>query len=90
MQKMSGRICDYCRIMFYPEDHVVELCHKCAHTVWCVMNVYEDGSRELSSIHRNPMSANDQKNSNLKMIKELNQDRDVKLVKQEVTSWCVL
>lgn len=90
MQKMSGRICDHCRTLFYPGDTIIEMCHKCAHTVWCVMNVYEDGSKELSSIHRNPKNANDQMNSNREKIKELNQDRDVKLVKQEVTSWCVL
>lgn len=51
MQKLDGKICDNCRTMFYPNDKIVELCEKCANTVWCVFLLWMDGSEELCSIH---------------------------------------
>ena len=46
MQKLDGRICDSCRKLFYPGDTVYEVCPMCFHSVWCVTNVYKDGSKE--------------------------------------------
>lgn len=90
MKKMSGHICDSCRTMFYPEDRIVELCTRCANTVWCVSNVYEDGSKELSSIHRNEQSALFQIEKTMHTLDKINLDKEKKLVKQTLASWQVL
>lgn len=90
MKKLSGHICDSCRTMFYPGDHITELCDKCANTVWCVTNVYEDGSRELSSIHRNEQQALYSIEKTMHILDKLNKDSDKKLIKQTLASWQVL
>lgn len=90
MKKMSGHICDSCRTMFYSGDHITELCDKCANTVWCVTNVYEDGSRELSSIHRSAKHAEYSIEKTMAKLFELNLNSEKKLVKQTMASWNVL
>lgn len=90
MEKMSGHICDSCRTMFYPGDHIVELCQRCANTVWTVTNVYEDGSRELSSIHRNELLAKYQIEKTMSLLDKLNKDSDKKLIKQTMAKWQIL
>jgi hypothetical protein len=76
--------------MFYSGDHITELCDKCANTVWCVTNVYEDGSRELSSIHRNEQQALYSIEKTVHILDKLNKDSDKKLIKQTLASWQVL
>lgn len=90
MQKMSGKICDVCRTMFYPNDRVYELCHDCANMVWCVTNVYKDGSKELSSIHHTEDSATTWVEQNKQFIQEMNVGLDNPIVDQEITNWMVL
>lgn len=90
MQKLDGKICDGCRTMFYPGDHVVELCEECANTVWCITNIYENGNRELSSIHRTEEKANNWVKKNKELLDKLNLEIDNKIVKQEVNSWYIL
>ena len=90
MQKMSGRICDSCRSLFYPGDNIIELCEKCASTVWCVFNIYEDGSKELFSIHRTETSAENWIKFGQNLISKHNNISDVKLVNQEISQWRVL
>ena len=90
MQKMSGKICDSCRTMFYPGDHIVELCLDCAHKVWCVTNVYEDGSKELSSIHRAEYRAKEWVEKSRSVLDKVNPDQEKKIVKQEINCWYVL
>lgn len=90
MKKMGGHICDSCRTMFYSGDHITELCDKCANTVWCVTNVYEDGSRELSSIHRNELDARYQIEKTMYMLDKINKGSDKKLVKQTMAKWQIL
>lgn len=90
MKKMGGHICDSCRTMFYSGDHITELCDKCANTVWCVTNVYEDGSRELSSIYRNEQQALYSIEKTMHILDKLNKDSDKKLIKQTLASWQVL
>lgn len=90
MQKMSGKICDYCRTMFYPGDHIVELCEKCANIVWCLINVYEDGSKELSSIHRTEEGAIWFKAQNWELINKLNPERENKIIDQLIEEWSIL
>lgn len=90
MQKMSGKICDHCRTMFYPGDRVVELCERCANTVWCLINVYEDGSKELSSIHHNEESAVWFKSQNWELINKLNPERENKIIDQLIEEWIIL
>lgn len=90
MQKMSGKICDACRTMFYPNDRVYELCHDCANTVWCVTNVYKDGSKELSSIHHTEDGATTWVEQNKQFIQEMNVGLDNPIVYQEITNWMVL
>ena len=90
MQKMSGRICDVCRTQFYPGDTIVEMCSICANVVWCVFNIYEDGSRELSSIHHTEERAQKWIEDNQELINKVNPEQDNKIVKQELHSWFVL
>ena len=87
---MSGKICDSCRVMFYPDDKVYEFCHECANFVWCVINVYEDGSKELSSIHHTEESASDWVEKSKNWINEVNKEVDNKIINQEIVKWCVL
>lgn len=89
MQKLSGRICDSCRTMFYPEDKIYEFCHECANFVWCVINKYEDGSLELSSIHHTEEGAKSWVENTQSWIEEANKDTDNKLVDQKIEQWCV-
>ena len=90
MKKLSGHICDSCRVMFYPEDRVVELCEKCANQVWVVTNIYEDDFRELASIHHTEESAKDFVEKGKEVIDLLNEVRQNKLIKQEISNWIVL
>ena len=90
MQKMGGKICDNCRTLFRPGDVVVELCEKCANTVWCVFSTYEDGSVELSSIHRNQDSALKWIQKNKEIFEAVNPEVNKKIIKQEAIHWFVL
>ena len=90
MQKMGGRICDACRTLFYPGDTIIEFCETCASTVWCVFNHYEDGTKELSSIHRTETSAQNWVNFGQQLIKKHNDKPDIKLVNQEISQWRIL
>ena len=90
MQKFDGRICDGCRTMFYPGDTIIELCAKCASSVWCVFNIYEDGKKELSSIHRTEEKAQDWIEGNKLMLEIGNEDRENKIVEQVIVQWFVL
>ena len=76
--------------MFYPGEHVVELCERCANTVWCLINVYEDGSKELSSIHHNEESAVWFKSQNWELINKLNPERENKIIDQLIEEWIIL
>jgi hypothetical protein len=76
--------------MFYPGDHVVELCPECATRVWCVTNVYEDGSKELSSIHRTEQKAQAWVGKSRNILDKVNPDQENKIVKQEINCWFVL
>lgn len=90
MEKLSGKICDVCRTMFYPGDHIVEMCEECANTVWCVTNIYEDGSKELSSIHHTEEKALRFIEQNKELIKNYDLDAKNRVIKQEINSWFVL
>lgn len=89
MQKMGGKICDNCRTLFRPGDVVVELCEKCANTVWCVFSTYEDGSVELSSIHRSAESA-EWFRSHWLATQKFNPERDNKIVNITIEDWTIL
>lgn len=90
MQKMGGKICDSCRKLFYPGDKIHEFCHECANSVWCVTNVYKDGSKELSSIHHTEEVAIDVVSKNKQFIEELNIGLQNPIINQEITNWMVL
>ena len=94
MQKFNGgnpvHICDGCRTTFYPSDTIIELCKECASTVWCVFSTYEDGSVELSSIHRNQNSALIWIQQNKEIFEAINPEVDKKIIKQEAIHWFVL
>lgn len=93
MQKFNGgnpvHICDSCRTMFQKEDHINELCDECANIVWCIFNIYEDGSKELSSIHHTEEHADNWIKSNWELINKLNSEYENKIVEQEKCSWYV-
>lgn len=89
MQKMDGKICDSCRKLFYPGDRIYEFCHECANLVWCVTNVYKDGSKELSSIHHTKEGALHWVEKSSALISEMNIEVENKIIDQEVTQWCV-
>ena len=93
MKKLSGHICDHCRTMFYPGDRIVELCEECARkvtTVWCVINVYEDDFRELTSIHHTEEGAKEFIENGKTLLELLNGTAKNKIVKQEMSNWIVL
>lgn len=90
MRKMGGRICDSCRTMFYSGDPVVELCEKCANTVWCVIYEYDDGSRELSSIHHTEEKAKKFCERLKESIAFANTYSTKKITKHYISEWAVL
>ena len=90
MQKMGGKICDHCRTLLRPGDVVVELCEKCANTVWCVFNIYEDGSKELSSIHHSAEGAEWFKSQFWIVAQKLNPERDNKIINITTEDWTIL
>ena len=87
---MGGRICDSCQTMFYTGDPVEELCEKCANTVWCVIYEYDDGSRELSSIHHTEEKANKFCEFLKKRIAFANKYSTKKIIKPYISEWAVL
>jgi len=89
MNKLDGKICDACRIRLYPNDRIYEFCHECANFVWCIINKYEDGSAELSSIHHTEEGAKSWVKNNQSWIERLNKDADNKIVDREIVQWCV-
>ena len=90
MQKMGGKICDSCRSLFYAGDAVHEVCSKCFNNVWCIIYIYEDGSRELSSIHHTEESAVTFMLKNAEVIARVNACSENKIKEQKVTKWAVL
>lgn len=90
MQKMGGRICDCCRIVFRPGDVIYELCSECAQVVWCVTNIYEDGSKELSSIHRTEEKAKKWIESTKDLLTKINPEQRRKIIDRTITSWFIL
>ena len=88
MQKMSEKICDSCRTLLRPGD--VELCEKCANTVWCVFNIYEDGSAELSSIHHSAEGAEWFSSQCWIAAQKFNPERDNKIVSITIENWTIL
>lgn len=85
---MDGKICDICRTRFYPGDAIIEVCSICANVVWCVFNIYEDGSKELSSIHHTEENALKWIEDNKELINKVISEN--KIIKQETHSWFVL
>lgn len=60
MQKISGHICDNCRTMFKPNEPIIELCQKCANTVWCVFAwTIDENSDMIFSVHHTYEGAED-------------------------------
>ena len=90
MQKMDGRICDCCRTLFRPGDVIYELCSECAQVVWCVTNVYEDGSKELSSVHRTEEKAKKWIESTNDTLTKINSEQRRKIIDRTITSWFIL
>ncbi len=90
MQKLDGKICDGCRTMFYPGDTIVELCKECAHYVWCVFNIYEDGTKELSSVHRTETRAYEYIIEHKHIIEVINDGQDNKIIERTVEQFVIL
>ena len=87
---MGGRICDCCRTVFRPDDVIYELCSQCAQVVWCVTNIYEDGSKELSSIHRTEEKAKEWIESTKDLLTKINPEQRRKIIDRTITSWFIL
>ena len=87
---MDGKICDSCRSQFYPGDTVHEVCSSCFNNVWCIINIYEDDSRELSSIHHTEESALAFMLKNAEVVARINTCSENKIKEQKVTKWAVL
>jgi hypothetical protein len=90
MQKMGGRICDCCRTVFRPGDVIYELCSECAQVVWCVTNIYEDGSKELSSVHHTEEKAKEWMESTKDLLTKINLEKRRKIIDRTITSWFIL
>ena len=88
MQKLDGKICDGCGIVLHPST-TVELCPECANSVWVVMNIYENGSEELSAIYRTAEDAKTYVNTLRYLTDKLNQTAENKLVRFEVNKWII-
>ena len=88
MKKINVQICDSCGKMFYPGDSIHEFCNVCANTIYCVMNVYEDGSKELFSIHHTIGGAEDIIQNGVDLLNKLNHDQPCK-IKQVIESWLI-
>jgi hypothetical protein len=58
--------------------------------VWCITNIYEDDSRELSSIHRTEEAALHFMLKNAATIEHMNQFADLKIKQQVVSKWALL
>ena len=87
---MGGRIYDSCQTMFYTGYPVEELYEKCANTVRCVIYEYDDGSRELSSIHRTEEKANKFCERLKESIAFANKYSTKKIIKPYISEWAVL
>lgn len=90
MRKMGGKICDHCRTLFRPGDVVVELCEKCANTAWAIFNVYEDGSKELSSLHHTEEGAIWFMSKCWLTAQKFNPARDNKIIDIKIEEWFIL
>lgn len=90
MQKLDGHICDCCRTLFRPSDHIVEMCEDCANTVYCVMNIYESGKEELSSIHHTEEKAQQWIETGKELLAKFRDDFPDKIIEQKIVSWFVL
>lgn len=89
MNKLDGKICDSCRKIFYPGDTIYEVCPECFHTVWCVSNIYENGSKELSSIHRTEEKAIAWVEKGKELIEQSKLTIDNPIIDQIIDCWCV-
>lgn len=89
MKKLDGRICDVCGTLFNKEDYVNEICDFCINNVWCIINVFEDGSKELSSIHHTQESADLHIYESKDLIDQINEKSNKKLIKQIIENWTV-
>jgi hypothetical protein len=58
--------------------------------VWCVTNVFDDGSKELSSVHRTREKAEEWVESLKDITDKINKETKRRLIRKEVTSWMVL
>ena len=87
---MDGKICDSCRSQFYPGDTVHEICSSCFNNVWCIINIYEDGSKELSSIHRTEEAAWNFMLRNAFIIGRINETAKIPIKEQKIEKWVVL
>lgn len=88
MQKLDGRKCDGCGILLHPSN-TVELCPECANSVWVVMNIYENGSEELSAIYRTAEDAKTYVKTLSYLTDTFNQTAENKLVRFEVNKWII-
>ena len=74
-QKVSStQKCKRCGKLFYKEDYINEVCDSCINNVWCVINIFEDGSKELSSIHHTQEDANLHIFESKDLIESINKD----------------
>ena len=87
MKKLDGTICDSCGTLIY--DHNYDVCGHCFNNVYCVINVYEDGSEHLSSIHHTLENAELHIKESQELIDDINTDSNYNLVKQVIENWLV-
>lgn len=87
---MDGKICDSCRSLFYPKDVIYEICPNCFNNVWCIINIREDGSKELSSIHHTEESALKFMSRNKFIIGRINETAEIPIKEQKIEKWAVL
>ena len=88
MQKLDGRKCDGCGMLLHPSN-TIELCPECANSVWVVMNIYENGSEELSAIYRTAEDAKTYVKTLRHLTDTLNQTAENKLIRFEVNKWII-
>lgn len=87
MKKLDGTICDSCGTLIYGHNH--DVCEHCFNNVYCIINVYEDGTESLSSIHHTLESAESHKHESQELIDDINTDSNNKLIKQVIENWLV-
>ena len=93
MQKLDGRICDGCRTMFYPEDHINEVCDNCFNSVWIVFSIYSIAGnyiKEMNCVFHSEEKAKEWVEKHKAFLDSLNFGKEHKILDVKYEHWAIL